>query len=526
MHTTDCFGKTLKMVERAYPDPAQGWVDGAHLRREAHLATRPVRFGAEGITLVARRFAEESEPLNGVADSIARDTYYEGSFVRMPIEERDWHLAFEVAGAERGQRLALVVNGEERARFDLAARAVRRLEVTVPLTSRILELGFVPADDLPGTEMSEKAAVVLRALEATAVEREPAPSPRILIAGDSTVQTYFDEERPQSGWGEWLAWHLYRDHAATVANDPSSDAKQARVFTGTGPTVFNRSLGGRGFRTYLSEHRFDRLLGVMRPKDIVLIQFGLNDTSKERPQRYIPLASYAGWIDRYVASVVDRGATPVLITPQPQYRAPGREDGRSVFDDYADVLRSYAREHDVALIDLRAEAAAYLAEVPAENRSAYYLQADPFQYPSHPDGVRDNVHLSCLGAFVCAGIVARRLAELMPGLDVEIEPQAEPVPVRGLTATSVRGNVGLETDLRWEPQGPDAYYVVKKLNAATGRVYRRAVSVQSRYLDLPLPGQARDVVYTVTAWVAGHHADPVRIPCALPPDDDIVCDLS
>ena len=444
----------------------------------------------------------------------------------MPIEARDWRLALEVAGAERDQCLSLVVNGEERARFDLAACAVRRLEVTVPLTAHILEIGFVPANDLPGTEMSEKAEVVLHALDATSIEREPAPSPRILIAGDSTVQTYFDEERPQSGWGEWLAWHLYRGHTATVANDPTSDVKQARVFTGLGPVIFNRSLGGRGFRTYLSEHRFDKLLGVMRPKDIVLIQFGLNDTSKERPQRYIPLASYAGWIDRYVASIVDRGAVPVLITPQPQYRAPGHEDDRSVFDDYADVLRSYAREHEVALIDLRAEAAAYLAEVPAANRSVYYLQAGPFQYSSHPDGVRDNVHLSSLGAFVCAGIVARRLAELVPGLEVKSAPRLEPAPIRGLTATNVRGNVGLEVDLRWESQGPDVYYVVKKVNAATGRVYRRAVTVQPRYLDLPLPGQARDVVYIVSAWVAGRHASPVRISCTLPPDDDVVCDLS
>lgn len=519
------------VFERSYDEPAAGWVDGAYVRRVA--SERPVAFAPVqgGLPMRGSRLVEESDALNGDPNTIARTSYYRGTTVRLACAARDYHLAVELTGAAHDQRVALVVNGESRVRFTLAANMDRTVELDVPLTKRELELTFVAADGLDDASAGE-AELSLRALTLTEIRHVPAASPRILIAADSTVQTYFDEERPQSGWGEWLYWYLFEGHVATVAHDETSAVNQARMFSGNGPTIYNKALGGRGFRTYTAEHRFERLLGVLRPGDAVVVQFGLNDASKNRPQRYIPLDEYAGWIDRFVASIADRGATPVLVTAPPQYHADGNLDTRNDFDDYADVTRAYAAEHGVALIDLRKLATEYLRGIPAENRRAIFLQADPFQYASHPDGVRDCVHISTLGAFKYAGIIARSLAGILPWAtlhDVEAAPSAGAAPalesVCNLSATARRHNVGLAGDIRWDaPAGAD-YYTVEKLSTETGRLYNRAITIKPSYLDMLLPGQSRHVVYRVTAWTDGTASEPVSVALSLPIDDDPCEDL-
>ena len=512
------------VLERSYPEPAAGWVDGAYVRRaavEAPVAHEPA---AGGLHIAASRLVEESEALGGSPDTIARSTYYQGTVVRIGSKAVDCLLTVELTGGERPQRLALVVNGEPRVRFSLGAGAERAVEVGVPLTERGLELTFVPADGLDDASTGT-SDVYLRTVTVDGAGRAAAPEPRILIAADSTVQTYFDSERPQSGWGEWLYWYLFEGHTAAVSHDETSAVNQARVFSGKGPTIYNKALGGRGFRTYTAEHRFEKLVGVVRPGDAVIVQFGLNDASKNRPQRYIPADEYAGWLDRFTACIADRGATPVLVTAPPQYRADGDLDARNDFDDYADITRSYADEHGIALIDLRALATEYLRQIPAENRKAIFLQADPFQYASHPDGVHDCVHISTLGAFKYAGLIARKLVEILPWATLYDAPSPDAEPVRELTATAVRSNVGLAGDIRWAgPEGAD-YFTIEKLSAETGHVYRRMVTIKPSYLDIPLPGQSRHVVYRVTSWVDGEASEPVSVPCSLPVDDDPCTDL-
>lgn len=512
------------VIERSYPEPAAGWVGGAYMRRAAIETRAAYEPGSDGLHIRASRLMEESDALGGSPDTIARSTYYQGTMVCLESAAVDVLLTVELTGGAVDQRLALVVNGEPRARFSLAAGAERTLELEVPLTRRGLELTFVPADGLDDASTG-CSDVHLRSVSVREVKRAAAAAPRILIAADSTVQTYFDSERPQSGWGEWLYWYLFEGHVASVSHDDTSSVNQARVFKGAAPTIYNKALGARGFRTYTAEHRFEKLVGVLRPGDAVIVQFGLNDASKNRPQRYVPTDEYEGWIDRFVTCIADRGATPVLVTAPPQYHADGDLDRRNDFDDYADITRAYAAGHDIALIDLRKLATDYLRQIPAENRRAIFLQADPFQYASHPDGVRDTVHLSTLGAFKYAGLIARKLVEILPWATLHDAPAAGPAPVLELTAAAVRKNVGLAIDIRWNaPAGAD-YFTIEKLSAETGRAYRRMVTIKPSYLDMPLPGQSRHVVYRVTSWVDGRPSEPVAVPCSLPVDDDPCIDL-
>lgn len=514
------------VVERGYPRPAEGWVDGAYRFRLPEEKPATPACDARGLLLRARTLVEESEPLSGDANSIARAAYREGTFVRLPLAARDWSLELELLSDDDAE-VAVVVNEDERVRMALKAGEPRKVALEVPLTRRGLDLTVVPFD--AAGETTGWSEVRLRSLSYEEVARAAAPTPRILIAGDSTAQTYFDRERPQSGWGEWLYWYLYEGHAASVSHDDTSSVRQARLFQGAGPDIYNKALGGRGFKSYLAEHRWEKLLSVVRPGDAVLIDFGLNDASKTRPMRYIPVDEFASWIDRYVSCVVDRGAQPVLLTSTPLYHAPDGEFQHEVTLDYVEVVRAYASEHGLPLVDVRAEFMDYVRSLPAENREALWLRARPFQYPSHPDGVKDPCHLSTLGAFKVAGIAARGLAKALPWVSLasdvaaEPEPARVPGPVRELTAACVKGIVGLEGELRWgAPAGGADYYVVEKRNAATGRLYDRAVTVQPAYLDLPLPAQARTIEYRVFAWNDAEASEPVSARLTFPADDDPV----
>lgn len=507
------------------PHPAEGWVDGVWHRRVRNELVTIHEPSSDGIAMRGSLLIEESDALDGDPNTIARDVLCLGTFIRVPLLACAWHLAVRLRGVGADQELALVVNGAPYATFTLDAHAERTIELDVSLTKREIEMGVVPASELdggPDGAALPDAHAKLLALSLEEIAHRPAPAPRIFIAGDSTVQTYFEDERPQSGWGEWLGSYLHREGVSACAHDDASATSQARVFSGDGPTIYNRALGARGLRTYEMERRWERLLADVRPRDIVIIQFGLNDATKSRPQRYLSLEEYGTWLDRYVLGVLDRSAVPVLVTAPPQYHEEGTASARNTFDDYADAMRACARTHGVGCIDLRAQAAAYLDTLPPLNREAFYLRARPLQHASHPDGVRDAVHLSVFGARVCAGIIAGELARLFSWIEVHERPSSDGkvASVCNLTADVARQAVGLVTRLRWNASATADYFIIEKRNAHSGRVYDRMVALQTAYVDQTLPAQARCVRYSVTAWQGSACSHPATVSVALPSDDD------
>ncbi len=520
-------GSCEGVVERTYPEAARGWHEGIYLRRNVvEKSCAPA--GPQGLALWGRCVVEESEALGGDPNTISRDTYYEGMVVRIPCRACTMRIRAQVRGLDRDQTLLLVVGEEERARFTLSREATRTLELCVTLTERQVELCVVPAERCEGgTEAS--CELLLETLSWESVEYEPAPEPRVFIAGDSTVQTYFDDERPQAGWGERLCWYLHEGHHTRVSHDDASETWQARTYVGRGPTIFNRSLGGRSMRSYLSEHRWSRLLADVRPKDAVVIQFGLNEESATRPMRHVPPDEYATWLGRYADCVLDRQATPVFVSAPPLWTKACDPKERIAFDEYADVLRSFVTERGLPFIDLGAQALAYVRSLPECHRDVPYLRIGPFQYTSHPTGTKDVVHMSTTGAHVYAGMVARGLAEILSWVRLvdgcEEEPGA-PNAVRALTAMAGRAPVGRTVDLRWkEPVGGADYYLVEKANALTGRIYAQTPTLKTSYLDTTLPGQSERVRYRVYACRRGFISEPVAVRVSLVRDDDVCRDL-
>jgi pectinesterase len=229
---------------------------------------------------------------------------------------------------------------------------------------------------------------LLLGLAAGALRAAPSPI-TVFLAGDSTMAEKLDEKRPETGWGERLQ----------ALFDPAE------------VRVENHARNGRSTRTFLEEGRWDALIERVRPGDHVLIQFGHNDQSEDKPDRYTPPEAFQANLARFVEEVRDRGGVPVLMTPIVRRRFDAEGAFYDVHGDYPDLVRAVAADLDAPLLDLHRASWALLEASGAETSRALFLWLEPGEHPNYPEGVRDNTHFSPAGAEALARLVARALRE-------------------------------------------------------------------------------------------------------------------
>ncbi|GGA66467.1 hypothetical protein GCM10011507_17480 [Edaphobacter acidisoli] len=177
--------------------------------------------------------------------------------------------------------------------------------------------------------------------------------PTLWLVGDSTVRNgHGDGAGGQWGWGDPLSSFF----------DPSKI------------NVVNRAIGGLSSRNFITEGHWAEDLAMMKPGDVVLIQFGHNDggplDDPARARGSIPgigdetkdvdnpvlkihetVHTYGWYLRKYVEDARARGVTPIICTliPRKIWR-----DGKIVRNDdtYAGWAREVATQEHVGLIDL------------------------------------------------------------------------------------------------------------------------------------------------------------------------------
>ncbi|TFW27621.1 rhamnogalacturonan acetylesterase [Duganella callida] len=204
------------------------------------------------------------------------------------------------------------------------------------------------------------AAVNTDPARAQIVLPEPANPrlPSLILIGDSTVRNGRDDGQHLGAAGQW-GW----GNPLAALFDP------ARI------NVVNRAIGGLSSRTFLSAGHWQRTLGYIKPGDLVLIQFGhndssaINDTSRARGTikgvgdesqeidnlltgQHETVHSYGWYLRRYVADIRARGATAVICSPIP--RKSWDAAGKIVRNraDYGGWAAEVARREQVGFIDL------------------------------------------------------------------------------------------------------------------------------------------------------------------------------
>ncbi|MEO6390932.1 MAG: rhamnogalacturonan acetylesterase [Pyrinomonadaceae bacterium] len=224
----------------------------------------------------------------------------------------------------------------------------------------------------------------------------------VYLAGDSTMAEKQADKRPETGWGEFLQPHF----------DP------AKV------KIDNRAQNGRSTKTFLSEGRWQAIVDQMKKGDYVFIQFGHNDESKTKVERYTTPEQFRANLVRFVTDVRAKKGIPVLLTPVMRRGF----DSAGVFKDshgeYPDLVRSVATEYKVALIDMHRKTEVVIKQYGPEDSRKLFLQLKPGENPNYPNGIEDNTHFSPLGAELMAAQAIEGIKEQKLGLAKHLKKTA------------------------------------------------------------------------------------------------------
>lgn len=226
----------------------------------------------------------------------------------------------------------------------------------------------------------------------------------VYVAGDSTAAQKLVTRRPETGWGERLQQHF--------------DIDAVRVQ--------NHARNGRSTRTFISEGRWQAIVDELRPGDYVLIQFGHNDGSPDKADRYTPPADYRRNLARFVAEVRARQANPVLMTPVVRRRFDQAGAFYDTHGEYPDLVRAVAAELGVPLIDMHRASERVLREHGAERSRGLFLHLAPGEHANYPAGLRDDTHFAPAGAERMAELAVQGIRDAVPALAAHLVPATAP----------------------------------------------------------------------------------------------------
>jgi DNA sulfur modification protein DndE len=212
----------------------------------------------------------------------------------------------------------------------------------------------------------------------------------VYLAGDSTCANKTPDKRPETGWGEMMQQYF----------DP------AKV------KIDNQAQNGRSTKSFIGEGRWQAIVDKLKKGDYVFVQFGHNDESKDKGERYTPPEDFRKNFERFIRDVHSKNAYIVLLTPVMRRRFD--KDGNFVDQhppEYPETIREVAHEQKVPLIDMHRKSEAVIKRYGVEGSRALFLQLKPGENPNYPNGVEDNTHIRPAGAEEMAKLAVEGIKE-------------------------------------------------------------------------------------------------------------------
>ncbi|TQE33695.1 rhamnogalacturonan acetylesterase [Streptomyces ipomoeae] len=222
------------------------------------------------------------------------------------------------------------------------------------------------------------AAVPLVVAASGTASAVPRRERTLYIAGDSTAAQKYAAAAPETGWGMALPFFLH-----------------------SGLNVSNHAVNGRSSKSFIDEGRLDVILEAIRPGDLLLIQFGHNDSKVADPTRYTePWTTYQDYLRQYIDGARARGARPVLATSVERRKFDADGVAQPTHGDYPASMRALAEKEQVALLDIQALSIALWQRLGVEETKKYFNWTETEQ---------DNTHFNPPGAIAVARLVATEL---------------------------------------------------------------------------------------------------------------------
>lgn len=236
-------------------------------------------------------------------------------------------------------------------------------------------------DSSPGCRKDRAVDLTLVAMDGVvrfaSVRFERSDALRLFLMGDSTVtdQSAIIPYAPgctYCGWGQMLPVHLGLDYC-----------------------VSNHAHSGLSTESFREEGHYANLLSLVRPDDLVLIQFGHND------QKHRHLDAFGGYYEnlrRYIRELTARGAMPVLVTPLARNTWKSETEYNDLLEAQAAAMFDLGEAYDVPVLDLHGAMMDCLCAHGLDISRCWF----------HPC---DYSHLNDFGAYMAAGFVVSALAE-------------------------------------------------------------------------------------------------------------------
>lgn len=213
----------------------------------------------------------------------------------------------------------------------------------------------------------------------------------LYMIGDSTMSIKAPRAYPETGWGMPFAGFF----DSTVKVD-------------------NRAKNGRSTRTFISENLWQPVFDNLNEGDYVFIQFGHNDESKEKTERYTTPDQYKENLTRFVKETRSKKAIPVLLTPVSRRRFDKEGNALETHAAYSPLVKEVAKALNVLFIDLDTKSKDLYQQMGVENSRLLFLQLKPGEHPNYPGGKDDNTHFNELGARLIAQIVLAEVKVIDP----------------------------------------------------------------------------------------------------------------
>src|SRR5690606_33809817 len=105
-----------------------------------------------------------------------------------------------------------------------------------------------------------------------------------------------------------------------------------KTFFDSSVVIENHARNGRSTRSFIAENLWQPIVDKLRAGDYVFIQFGHNDESKSKGERYATPEQYKANLKKFVAETRKKGASPVLLSPVTRRR----------FDDQGQIMETHA----------------------------------------------------------------------------------------------------------------------------------------------------------------------------------------
>lgn len=215
----------------------------------------------------------------------------------------------------------------------------------------------------------------------------------IFMAGDSTMAIKETKAYPETGWG--MPFVYFWDSTVSIVN---------------------KAKNGRSTKTFISEGLWQSIIDNVQEGDYVFIQFGHNDESKEKKERYATPDTFRMNLTRFIRETREKKGIPVLFTPVSRRKFDTTGVALPTHAEYDVYVKEVAEKEQVIFIDLDTKSRELYQQVGKEPSKLLFMQLKPGEHPNYPDGREDNTHFTETGARLIAQIVLKEIREKVPDL--------------------------------------------------------------------------------------------------------------